>query len=174
MEVFRRKSEQVIDTIIKFFTIVPTRSNSHSSLSRNSMLLCISLLLLSLSVCVGTTRLASSVSETCEESTICGEVSGLHLKDRVAIIKAQHDLSDAIITYRSSGTNSFESAARTRRVEYSRRAAFSDSQAIARPAVQQQLAAAIAHQLNADIALTRVLPLNLPPEEISYPFHSFW
>jgi len=148
------------------------------------MLLCISLLLLSLGVSVGTallgdnlvgtTRLASSISRTCEESTIAEGVNGLHLKDRVAIIKAQHDLSDAIITYRTTGTNSFESAARTRRVEYSRRAAFSDTQAIARPAVQQQLAAATAHQLNADIALTRVLPLNLPPEEIPYPFHSFW
>lgn len=163
---------------------MPTRSNTHSSLSRNSILLCISLLLLSLGISVrtsllgdnvvGTMRLASSVSNTCEESAITGEVSGLHLQDRVAIIKAQHDLSDAIITYRSTGTNSFESAARTRRVEYSRRAAFSNPQAVSCAAVQQRLATASAHQLNADIALTRVLPLNLPPEEISYPFHSFW
>lgn len=124
---------------------------------------------------LGTTCLASSKSENSEPSvTIGGELNAVHPDDRVAIIKAQHDLSDAIITYRSTGTNSFESAARTRRVEYSRRAAFSNAQAIAHPAVQQQLAAATAHLLNANIALTRVLPLNLPPEEIPYPFHSFW
>lgn len=170
---------------------MPTCSHSHSSLLRNSMLLCISLLLFGLGswratlFCGsiwGTKRLASSlqelsassISRTCEESTITEEVRGLHPSDRVAVIKAQHDLSDAIITYRSTGTNSFESAARTRRVEYSRRASFSNTHAIAHPAVQQQLAAATSHQLNANIALTRVLPLNLPPEQISYPFHSFW
>ena len=152
-----------------------TRCNTHSSLLRNSILLCIGLLLLSIGMSLGTTCLASSKSGNSEPSvTIGGELNALHPSDRVAIIKAQHDLSDAIITYRSTGTNSFESAARTRRVEYSRRAAFSNAQAIAYPAVQQQLAAATAHLLNANIALTRVLPLNLPPEQISYPFHSFW
>lgn len=156
---------------------MPTRSNSHSTLSRNSMLLCISLLLLALGMW-SLPRLYPDW-QFCEQMAVSvaqpdtGTIDD-RLADRVAIIKAQHDLSDAIITYRSTGTNSFESAARTRRVEYSRRAAFSDSQAIARPAVQQQLAAATAHQLNADIALTRVLPLNLPPEEISYPFSVFW
>lgn len=92
----------------------------------------------------------------------------------VALIKAQQDLSDGIITYRTVSTGTVERAARTRRVEFSRRGAFANTQAIRCAAVQQHLAAATVHLLNTYIALSRVLPLNLPKSLIPYPFHGFW
>lgn len=92
----------------------------------------------------------------------------------IAIIKAQQDLSDAIFTYRNPTNNISENAARTRRLDFSRRNAFSNVQMIAHKTVQCHIAAAATHQLNTDIALSRVLPLNLPTEQIPFPFHTFW
>ena len=75
------------------------------------MLLCISLLLLALGMW-SLPRLYPDW-QFCEQMAVSvaqpdtGTIDD-RLADRVAIIKAQHDLSDAIITYRSTGTNSFE------------------------------------------------------------------
>lgn len=117
------------------------------------------------------------VSEMCggarSEVYGCGTVDD-GLAGQRAIIKMQQDLSNAIVTHRNICANSEERAARTRRAEYSRRLSFANSQAISCAAVQHRLAMVTAHQLNTDIALTRVLPLNLPPEQIPYPFHGFW
>ena len=91
-----------------------------------------------------------------------------------AIIKTQHDMSDAILTYRSGAPTGCENVYRGRRMEFSRRLSLLNTRSMSQPAVQQHIASSMTHRLNSDIASSRVLPLNLPPEEISFPFHSFW
>lgn len=96
------------------------------------------------------------------------------VNSKQALLCVQREWSDAIITYRTAPVNAFERLVRTRRAEFSRRAAFSNPQSFSRAIVQYYLSAATTHLLNTDIALSRALPLNLPKEQISFPFHSFW
>ena len=85
----------------------------------------------------------------------------------------QYDWTDALPTYQLS-TRSEDNRLRTRRQErvsssWQVRTYVEDLHA----ALQYQ-ASSIAHNINRIVARSRIMPLNLPTEHISFPFHSFW
>lgn len=127
--------------------------------------------------CPGVSSLLDPSVYSCYSSSQSGSVSDVlddPLSHKQALLCVQREWSDAIVTYRTTPVNAFERLARTRRTEFSRRAAFSNPQSFSRAIVQYYLSAATTHLLNTDIALSGALPLNLPTEQISFPFHSFW
>lgn len=88
-------------------------------------------------------------------------------------LQQQYDWTDAITSYQLSSNNQ-ENRLRTRRHER-----ISNSWQL-RTNIQQQYAAlqyhanSISHSINRIVALSRTLPISLPIEHISFPFHSFW
>ena len=88
-------------------------------------------------------------------------------------LQLQYDWTDALTSYQI-GTRSEDNRLRTRRHER-----VSSSWQV-RINVQELHAAlryqasSIAHNINRIVALSRITPLNLPTEHISFPFHSFW
>ena len=101
--------------------------------------------------------------------------SALHntLEDYAKRLQQQYDWTDALTSYQI-GTRNEDNRLRTRRQER-----ISSSWQV-RINVQELLAvlryqsSSIAHNINRIVALSRIMPLNLPTEHISFPFHSFW
>ena len=101
--------------------------------------------------------------------------SALHntLEDYAKRLQQQYDWTDALTSYQI-GTRNEDNRLRTRRQER-----ISSSWQV-RINVQELHAAlryqasSIAHNINRIVALSRIMPLNLPTEHISFPFHSFW
>ena len=101
--------------------------------------------------------------------------SALHntLEDYAKRLQQQYDCTDALPSYQLSTRNE-DNRLRTRRQER-----VSSSWQV-RINVQELLAvlryqaSSIAHNINRIVALSRITPLNLPTEHISFPFHSFW
>ena len=88
-------------------------------------------------------------------------------------MQQQYDCTDALPSYQL-GTRAEDNRLRTRRQEristsWQLRTHVHDSFA----ALRYQTTT-IAHQLNRIVARSRITPLSLPTEYISYPFHSFW
>ena len=88
-------------------------------------------------------------------------------------LQQQYDWTDALTSYQI-GTRNEDNRLRTRRQER-----VSSSWQV-RINVQELLAvlryqsSSIAHNINRIVALSRITPLNLPTEHISFPFHGFW
>ena len=101
--------------------------------------------------------------------------SALHntLEDYAKRLQQQYDWTDALPSYQLS-THNEDNRLRTRRQER-----VSSSWQV-RINVQELHAAlryqtsSIAHNINRIVALSRMTPLSLPKEHISFPFHSFW
>ena len=95
------------------------------------------------------------------------------LEDYAKRLQQQYDWTDALTSYQI-GTRSEDNRLRTRRQER-----VSSSWQV-RINVQDLHAAlryeanSIAHNINRIVALSRMTPLSLPTEHISFPFHSFW
>ena len=95
------------------------------------------------------------------------------LEDYAKRLQLQYDWTDALTSYQI-GTRSEDNRLRTRRQER-----VSSSWQV-RTNVQDLHAALryesnrIAHNINRIVALSRMTPLSLPKEHISFPFHSFW
>ena len=95
------------------------------------------------------------------------------LEDYAKRLQQQYDWTDALTSYQI-GTRSEDNRLRTRRQER-----VSSSWQV-RTNVQDLHAALryesnrIAHNINQIVALSHIMPLNLPTEQISFPFHSFW
>ena len=88
-------------------------------------------------------------------------------------IQLQYDWTDALTSYQI-GTRSEDNRLRTRRQErvsssWQVRAHVEDLHAVLRYEANR-----IAHNINRIVARSRIMPLNLPTEHISFPFHSFW
>ena len=95
------------------------------------------------------------------------------LEDYAKRLQQQYDWTDALTSYQI-GTRSEDNRLRTRRQErvsssWQVRAHVEDLHAVLR-----YQANSIAHNINRIVALSRMTPLSLSKEKISFPFHSFW
>ena len=95
------------------------------------------------------------------------------LEDYAKRLQQQYDWTDALTSYQI-GTRSEDNRLRTRRQErvsssWQVRINVEDLHAVLR-----HQASSIAHNINRLVALSRITPLSLPTEHISFPFHSFW
>lgn len=115
---------------------------------------------------------ADASSPSASESSM---PSVLHntLEDYAKRLQQQYDWTDALPSYQLS-THNEDNRLRTRRHER-----ISNSWQVRTNEHQQHAALhhhanCIAHSINRIVALSRTMPLNLPTEHISFPFHSFW
>ena len=95
------------------------------------------------------------------------------LEDYAKRLQQQYDWTDALTSYQI-GTRSEDNRLRTRRQErvsssWQVRIYIEDLHAVLR-----YQSSSIAHNINRIVALSRMKPLSLPTEHISFPFHSFW
>ena len=95
------------------------------------------------------------------------------LEDYAKRLQQQYDWTDALTSYQI-GTRSEDNRLRTRRQErvtssWQVRAHVEDLHAVLR-----YQSSSIAHNINRIVAKSRIMPLSLPTEHISFPFHSFW
>ena len=95
------------------------------------------------------------------------------LEDYAKRLQQQYDWTDALTSYQI-GTRSEDNRLRTRRQErvsssWQVRAHVEDLHAVLRYEANR-----IAHNINRIVAKSRIMPLSLPTEHISFPFHSFW
>ena len=101
--------------------------------------------------------------------------SALHntLEDYAKRLQQQYDWTDALTSYQIGASNE-DNRLRTRRQErvsssWQVRIHVEDLHAVLR-----YQASCIAHNINRIVALSRMTPLSLSKEKISFPFHSFW
>ena len=95
------------------------------------------------------------------------------LEDYAKRLQLQYDWTDALTSYQI-GTRSEDNRLRTRRQErvsssWQVRINIQDLHAALRYESNR-----IAHNINRIVARSRMTPLSLPTEHISFPFHSFW
>ena len=116
-----------------------------------------------------------SSDATCQSASESGMPSVFHntLEDYAKRLQQQYDWTDALTSYQI-GTRSEDNRLRTRRQErvslsWQVRINVQDLHAILR-----YQASSIAHNINRIVARSRMTPLSLPTEHISFPFHSFW
>ena len=116
-----------------------------------------------------------SYPAACPSASESSMPSVLHntLEDYAKRLQQQYDWTDALTSYQI-GTRSEDNRLRTRRQErvsssWQVRAHVEDLHAVLR-----YQASCIAHNINRIVALSRMTPLSLPTEHISFPFHSFW
>ena len=95
------------------------------------------------------------------------------LEEYAKRLQLQYDWTDTLTSYQI-GTRSEDNRLRTRRQErvtssWQVRTHVEDLHAALRYEANR-----IAHNINRIVALSRMTPLSLPTEHISFPFHSFW
>ena len=95
------------------------------------------------------------------------------LEDYAKRLQQQYDWTEALTSYQI-GTRSEDNRLRTRRQErvsssWQVRINVQDLHAVLR-----YQSSSIAHNINRIVATSRMMPLSLPTEHISFPFHSFW
>ena len=112
---------------------------------------------------------------SCPSANESSMPSVLHntLEDYAKRLQQQYDWTDALTSYQI-GTRSEDNRLRTRRQErvsssWQVRINIQDLHAVLR-----YQANSIAHHINRIVARSRMTPLSLPKEHISFPFHSFW
>ena len=112
---------------------------------------------------------------SCPSASESSMPSVLHntLEDYAKRLQQQYDWTDALTSYQLS-TRSEDNRLRTRRQErvsssWQMRINVEDLHAVLR-----YEANSIAHNINRIVAISSIMPLSLPTEHISFPFHSFW
>ncbi len=112
---------------------------------------------------------------SCPATSESSMPSVLHntLEDYAKRLQQQYDWTDALTSYQI-GTRSEDNRLRTRRQErvsssWQVRINIQDLHAALRYEANR-----IAHNINQIVAKSRIMPLSLPTEHISFPFHSFW
>ena len=112
---------------------------------------------------------------SCPSASESGMPSVFHntLEDYAKRLQQQYAWTDALTSYQI-GTRSEDNRLRTRRQErvsssWQVRAHVEDLHAALRYESNR-----IAHNINRIVALSRIMPLSLPKEKITFPFHSFW
>ena len=112
---------------------------------------------------------------SCQMASESSMPSVLHntLEDYAKRLQLQYDCTDALTSYQI-GTRNEDNRLRTRRQErvstsWQVRINVQDLHAILR-----YQSSSIAHNINRIAARSRMTPLSLPTEHISFPFHSFW
>ena len=116
-----------------------------------------------------------SYPATCPAASESSMPSVLHntLEDYAKRLQQQYDWTDALTSYQI-GTRSEDNRLRSRRQErvsssWQVREHVEDLHAVLRYESNR-----IAHNINRIVAKSRIMPLSLPKEHISFPFHSFW
>ena len=111
----------------------------------------------------------------CPSASESSMPSVLHntLEDYAKRLQQQYDWTDALTSYQI-GTRSEDNRLRTRRHErvsssWQVRTNVEDLHAVLRYEANR-----IAHNINRIVATSRMTPLSLSKEHISFPFHSFW
>ena len=108
------------------------------------------------------------------ECTSCASVILNDLSnDYAKRLQLQYDWTDALTSSQFSTSNQ-ENRVRSRRHER-----ISSSWQLRIPmhllhATIKRQEIGISHSINQIVALSHIMPLNLPTEQISFPFHSFW
>ena len=117
----------------------------------------------------------TQATASCQSASKSSMPSVLHntLEDYAKRLQQQYDWTDALTSYQI-GTRSEDYRLRTRRQErvstsWQVRINIQDLQATLRYQSDR-----IAHNINRIVAQSRIMPLSLPKEHISFPFHSFW
>ena len=112
---------------------------------------------------------------SCQSASESSMPSVLHntLEDYAKRLQLQYDWTDALTSYQI-GTRSEDNRLRTRRQErvsssWQVRLNVQDLHAVLR-----YQSSSIAHNINQIVAISSMMPLSLPKEHISFPFHSFW
>ena len=95
------------------------------------------------------------------------------LEDYAKRLQQQYDWTDALTSYQLSSNNQ-ENRLRTRRHERISNSWQLRTNTQQQHAALQSQATSISHIINQIVAISRIVPLNLPKEKISFPFHSFW
>ena len=96
------------------------------------------------------------------------------LEDYANRQRQQYDWTDAIISSFQVSCNNPENRLRTRRYERSANSWHLRINSNQQHASLPYYARSISHSINRIVALSRTMPLSLPTEQISFPFHSFW
>ena len=112
---------------------------------------------------------------TCPSASESSMPSVLHntLEDYAKRLQQQYDWTDALTSYQI-GASSEDNRLRTRRQERVSSSWQVRINVQELHAVLRYQANSIAHNINRIVAMSRIMPLNLPTEHISFPFHSFW
>ena len=95
------------------------------------------------------------------------------LEDYAKRLQQQYDWTDALTSYQI-GTRSEDNRLRTRRQERVSSSWQVHTHVEDLHAILRYEANRIAHNSNRIVARSRMTPLSLPKEHISFPFHSFW
>ena len=95
------------------------------------------------------------------------------LEDYAKRLQLQYDWTDALTSYKI-GTRSEDNRLRTRRQERVSSSWQVRSHVQELQATLRYQSSSIAHNINRIVARSRMTPLSLPTEHISFPFHSFW
>ena len=88
-------------------------------------------------------------------------------------LQLQYDWTDALTSSQLNTCNQ-ENRLRSRRHERISTSWQSRIHVHQLHAILKQHKIGISHSINQIVALSYILPLNLPTEQISFPFHSFW
>ena len=95
------------------------------------------------------------------------------LEDYAKRLQLQYDWTDALTSYQI-GTRSEDNRLRTRRQERVSSSWQVHTHVEDLHAALRYQASSIAHHINRIVATSRMMPLSLSKEHISFPFHSFW
>ena len=112
---------------------------------------------------------------SCPTASESNMPSVLHntLEDYAKRLQQQYDWTDAITSYQLSSNNQ-DNRLRTRRQERVSSSWQVRTHVENLHALLRYQSSSIAHNINRIVALSRMTPLSLPKEHISFPFHSFW
>ena len=117
----------------------------------------------------------AQAAASCQSASESSLPSVFHntLEDYAKRLQQQYNWTDALTSYQI-GTRSEDNRLRTRRQErvsssWQVRAHVQDAHAALRYEANR-----IAHNITRIVAKSRIMPLSLPKEHISFPFHSFW
>ena len=117
----------------------------------------------------------AQAAATCPSASESSMPSVFHntLEDYAKRLQQQYDWTDALTSYQI-GTRSEDNRLRTRRKERVSSSWQVQTNVQDLHAVLRYQASCIAHNINRIVAQSRMTPLSLPTEQISFPFHSFW
>ena len=119
---------------------------------------------------ISTQECASSQPEcTSCASVILNDLSNDYAKR----LQLQYDWTDAL-TSSQFNTSNQDNRVRSRRHERTSTSWQLRMHVHQLHAALKRLEIGISHSINQIVALSYILPLNLPTEQISFPFHSFW
>lgn len=96
------------------------------------------------------------------------------LEDYAKRLQQQYDWTDALTSSYQLSSNNQENRLRTRRHERLTTSWQLRTSEHQQHAALLRQASSISHIINRIVAISSIVPLSLPAEQISFPFHSFW